>query len=142
MIDIVSKSKRSEMMAGIRSKNTKPEKLLRSHLHSLGFRYRLDAKIFNFRPDIVLPKHRTVIFVNGCFWHRHKNCKISTIPKSNVTFWEQKFKQNIMRDKKNFEILLKNDWSGIVVWECAIRNGKAFDINYWEILGRGIVEIQ
>ena len=142
MIDIVSKSKRSEMMAGIKSRNTKPEKLLRSHLHSLGFRYRLNTKIFNFRPDVVLMKYRTAIFVNGCFWHRHENCKIATKPKSNVNFWEKKFERNVIRDKNNLEVLIGNGWSGIVVWECAIRSGKAFDIDYWEILGRGIVEVQ
>ena len=141
MIDIVSRTKRSEMMSGIKSRNTRPEKLLRSHLHSLGLRYRLNTKIFNFRTDVVLRKHRTAIFVHGCFWHRHKNCKIATVPKSNTDFWEKKFKQNVNRDKKNLEILMASNWSAIIVWECAIRNGEAFDVDYRQILGQGIVEI-
>ena len=121
-MDIVSKEKRSEMMTGIKSRNTKPEILVRKTLFALGFRYRLDRKVLGIKPDVVLKKWNTCIFVHGCFWHRHNNCKLASVPKSNLNFWEKKFKGNVLRDKKAIDILQKNNWKVGIIWECAIRN--------------------
>lgn len=122
MIDIVDKKTRSEMMLGIRSKNTVPEILVRKYLFSLGFRYRIHYKKLTGRPDIVLPKYRVVIFVHGCFWHRHKNCKLGYVPKSNVEFWQSKFKKNIQRDELQINFLISGGWRVIVIWECGLRS--------------------
>ena len=120
-MDTVSPEKRSETMSKIRSKNTKPELVVRHHLHSLGFRYRIHSSKLPGHPDIVLPKWHTVIFINGCFWHRHEGCKVATMPKSNVEFWEKKFKRNVERDKKEQAALKEAGWHVIVVWECEIK---------------------
>ena len=98
--DIFSEQHRSYVMSRVASKDTKPEKIVRSFLHRSGFRFRLHASSLQGKPDIVLPKHKTVIFVHGCFWHRHKNCKKATTPQSRKDFWKEKFKKNILRDKK------------------------------------------
>jgi len=105
-------------MSRIRSKDTRPEKTVRSLLHSMGYRFRINRTDLPGKPDIVLPKHQTVIFVHGCFWHRHKNCKRCTIPKTRTEFWLQKFEKNVLRDKKNQKVLRKLGWRIIVVWEC------------------------
>ena len=102
-MDTISPEKRSEVMSHIRSKDTKPEMVVRRHLHALGFRYRLHSSKLPGHPDIVLPKWHTVIFVNGCFWHRHEGCKTATMPKSNIEFWTAKFERNVARDKKEHE---------------------------------------
>jgi DNA mismatch endonuclease (patch repair protein) len=121
MIDVVDKSTRSRMMAGIKGKNTKPEITLRHGLHRLGFRYRLHASGLPGRPDIVLPRHRAAIQVQGCFWHRHENCSFATMPASNTAFWNTKFGETIERDQRNHDALRKLDWRVAVVWECSIR---------------------
>ncbi len=121
-MDIVSKDKRSEMMSGIKSRNTKPEIFIRKTLFALGFRYRLDSKVLGIKPDIVLRKWSTCIFIHGCFWHRHNNCKLASVPKSNLNFWKQKFDANVSRDKKASDILQENNWQVGIIWECAIRN--------------------
>ena len=125
MSDRISVEKRSWNMSQIRSKDTKPEKKVRSWLFSHGFRYRKNDKRLPGSPDIVLPKYKTVIFVHGCFFHRH-GCKNSTIPKTNVDFWKTKFSHNIERDKKNVRELEKLGWSVITIWECELKN-KSFD---------------
>ena len=107
-------------MATIKSKNTKPEIAVRRLLHSLGYRFRLHRKDLPGSPDIVLPKYKTVIFVHGCFWHRHVNCKFATTPKTREEFWENKFKQNEERDKNNFKELKNLNWKVLVLWECEI----------------------
>ena len=107
-------------MAAIKSKDTKPEIAVRKLLHSLGYRFRLHRKDLPGSPDIVLPKYKTVIFVHGCFWHRHKNCKYATSPKTREEFWENKFKQNVERDKNNFKELKNLNWKVLVLWECEI----------------------
>lgn len=117
MTDIVSPAKRSQMMSGIRGKNTKPELLVRSYLHRKGLRYRLHAKLPG-KPDLVFPKHRTVVFVHGCFWHRHQDCKYATIPKSNAEFWQTKFVANVKRDALVQEQLTALGWRVLVVWGC------------------------
>ena len=120
-MDTISKEKRSEVMSHIRSKDTKPEMVVRRHLHALGFRYRLHSPKLPGHPDIVLPKWRTVIFVNGCFWHRHEGCKTATMPKSNVEFWKAKFDRNVARDKKEHATLEVAGWHVIVLWECEVK---------------------
>ncbi len=118
MADIVSREKRSQMMSGIRSKDTKPEKLVRSQLHRAGYRFRLHDKRLPGKPDIILPKYKTVIFVHGCFWHRHPGCKYAYIPKSRTDFWQKKFADNVERDINVKEKLEKLGWRVMVVWEC------------------------
>ena len=117
-MDIVSSARRSCMMAGIRSRNTKPERVLRTILHAQGFRYRLGTKILNIEPDIVLPKYHTAIFVHGCFWHRHSNCQYATTPKSNSEKWQDKFTANIERDSRSTKALIEAGWRVVVIWEC------------------------
>ena len=119
---------RSKNMAAIRSKNTKPEIKVRKVLHSMGYRFRLHSKDLPGSPDIVLPKYKTVIFVHGCFWHRHENCKYASTPKTRQEFWEAKFRENINRDKLNQENLSSKGWKIIIVWECEIKD-KDFDLN-------------
>jgi len=117
MTDRFAKKKRSEIMSKIKSKDTKPEKTVRKLLHGLGFRYRLHVSDLPGKPDIVLPKFKTVIFVNGCFWHGHK-CRRGHTPLSNLDYWEPKVKRNIERDKKNKAKLRRLGWRVITVWEC------------------------
>ena len=119
---------RSRNMSAIKSKNTKPEIKVRKILHSMGYRFRLHSKGLPGSPDIVLPKYKTVIFVHGCFWHRHENCKYASTPKTRQEFWEAKFRENINRDKLNQENLSSKGWKIIVVWECEI-NDKDFDLS-------------
>lgn len=109
-------------MSLIRGKDTKPELTVRKFLHSLGFRYTLHRRDLPGKPDIVLPKWKTVIFVNGCYWHRHAGCSMASTPKTNVDFWEEKFKANVERDIKNYEALKTAGWKVIIVWECEVRN--------------------
>ena len=113
---------RSRNMSAIKSKNTKPEIAVRKLLHSMGYRFRLHRKDLPGSPDIVLPKYKTVIFVHGCFWHRHKNCKYASTPKTRQEFWEAKFRENINRDKLNQENLSSKGWKIIIVWECETKN--------------------
>jgi len=112
------------MMSRIRSKNTKPEILVRKWLHKQGFRFRLHQKDLPGKPDIVLPKYRTVIFVHGCFWHRHPGCKRTTTPSTNTEFWEEKFRKNVDRDVRNRETLEALGWKVIVVWECEVKDSE------------------
>lgn len=120
-MDVVDAAKRSLMMAGIRSKNTSPEMIVRKFLHAHGFRYRLHSNRLPGRPDLVLPKYKVAIFVHGCFWHRHQFCKYSTNPATNVEKWKLKFQTNIDRDKRNVADLVLSGWRVIVVWECDLR---------------------
>ena len=113
---------RSRNMSAIKSKNTKPEIAVRKLLHSMGYRFRLHRKDLPGSPDIVLPKYKTVIFVHGCFWHRHQNCKYASTPKTRQEFWEAKFRENINRDKLNQENLSSKGWKIIIVWECETKN--------------------
>ena len=119
---------RSRNMSAIKSKNTKPEIIVRKLLHSKGYRFRLHKKDLPGSPDIVLPKYKTAIFVHGCFWHRHQNCKYASTPKTRQEFWEAKFRENINRDKKHQENLSSMGWKIIIVWECEIKD-KYFDLH-------------
>lgn len=111
---------RSQNMAKIKSKNTKPEMYLRKLLYSLGIRYRVNYSELEGRPDIYISKYKTAIFVNGCFWHRHENCQLASKPKTNTEFWENKFKKNIERDRRNYSALSKFGIKVIIVWQCEI----------------------
>ena len=121
MADIVDQQTRSRMMAGIRGKNTKPELALRRALHARGFRFRLHSKNVCGRPDLVLPKYRAVVFVHGCFWHRHEGCRYTTTPSTRQEFWRAKFTANVARDATVRGKLLKDGWRVATVWECALR---------------------
>ena len=116
--DRISKEHRSWNMSRIRSKNTEPELKVRSLLHRMGYRFRLHNKNLPGKPDIVLSKYRTVIFVHGCFWHRHTDCKFAYTPKSKVEFWEAKFKRNIERHEEVTKQLEKLGWKVLTIWEC------------------------
>lgn len=122
MVDRLSKEHRSWNMSRIKSRDTKPEMIVRSTLHGLGFRFRLHCRDLPGCPDIVLPKHNTVIFVHGCFWHRHEGCKFAYTPKSRVAFWNEKFEKNKLRDKLSLKKLDQLGLHVIVVWECETEN--------------------
>lgn len=117
MIDIVDRATRSRMMSGIRARDTKPELKVRSYLHRAGLRFRLHAPLPG-RPDIVLSKFNAVVFVHGCFWHRHAGCKYTTVPSSNPEFWRAKFDANVERDKRVTIKLQEDGWRVFVVWAC------------------------
>lgn len=119
-MDIWSKPERSEVMSRIRGKNTKPVMILRSQLFKQGFRFRVHQKDLPGKPDIVLPKYRTVIFVHGCFWHYHKDCREGRIPSTNSKFWTEKLQRNISKDEANIKALRKDKWKVQVIWECDI----------------------
>ena len=121
-MDHLTKKRRSWNMSRIRNKNTKPEIAVRSFLHRNGFRFRLHSRNLPGTPDIILPKYRTVIFVHGCYWHRHRGCKDATMPKSNTEFWEKKFSGTVIRDSQKKDSLIELGWSVIVIWECEIKN--------------------
>lgn len=122
MMDRISKEHRSWNMSRIRGRDTKPERVVRSLLHRIGYRFRLHRKDLPGRPDIVLPKYRTVIFVHGCFWHRHPNCPLAYTPRSRVAFWRSKFAANVHRDRRTSRALRQLGWSVVTVWECHLRN--------------------
>lgn len=121
-MDIWNKNKRSEVMSKIRSKDTKPERILRSRLFKLGYRFRLNKKGLPGKPDIVLPKYKVVIFVHGCFWHYHQLCPEGRIPSTNTPFWQAKLTKNTDRDERNVKALTDIGWDVIVVWECELKN--------------------
>jgi DNA mismatch endonuclease (patch repair protein) len=136
MIDIVSPDKRSEMMSGIRTKNTNPEIIVRKILFSTGLRFRLHRRDLPGVPDIVLPRHRVAIFVHGCFWHMHTGCRLAKMPQSNASFWKKKLEGNRERDQKNVHQLVDLGWRVLVVWECSTKNDTllrklADDMNAW-----------
>ncbi len=123
-MDVHSKEVRSYNMSRIKGKDTKPEETVRKYLFSQGFRYRKNDKKLPGTPDIVLPKHKTVIFVNGCFWHGHEGCKYFVWPKNNAEFWHKKIRDNILRDQRKVQALDLLGWKVIVVWECKIKSDK------------------
>jgi DNA mismatch endonuclease, patch repair protein len=120
LVDSLTSERRSWNMGRVRNKDTKPELTVRSILHRNGFRFRLHKKDLPGHPDIVLAKYSTVVFVHGCFWHRHENCTDATIPKSNTDFWIEKLTKNVKRDYINQTLLRNLGWKIIVVWECEI----------------------
>ena len=121
MTDVHSKETRSYNMSRIKGKDTKPELLVRRFLHKNGFRYRIHVKNLPGKPDIVLPKYRTVIFVQGCFWHGHEGCKYYVIPKTRTEWWSDKINGNITKDKSARELLIAQGWKVIEIWECGLK---------------------
>lgn len=117
MTDMVSKVRRSQIMARIKAQDTSPEIIVRSMLHRMGYRFRLHVKKLPGKPDIVMSKHKLVVFVNGCFWHGH-NCSDGHRPKSNIKYWSQKLDRNADRDKKTKRLLRKNGWRVATIWSC------------------------
>jgi DNA mismatch endonuclease (patch repair protein) len=122
MTDVFSKEKRSWIMSRVKGCDTKPERLIRSLVHRMGFRFRVHRRALPGNPDIVLPRHRKVIFVHGCFWHGHKRCPRSKRPTTNKSFWERKLDGNIERDKRFRTELQRMGWKVLVVWQCETRN--------------------
>ncbi len=111
-------------MSHISGKNTKPEIIIRKLIHQLGYRFRLHKKDLPGKPDIVFPKYHKVIFVNGCFWHHHKNCSRSTLPSTNKKFWKEKIEGNVKKDKRNYRQLRRLGWGYLVIWQCQIKKSK------------------
>lgn len=121
MSDVHSKEVRSYNMSCVRNKDTGPEQIVRRYLFSRGFRYRKNYKVLPGHPDIVLPKYKTCIFINGCFWHKHERCRYFVWPKSNSEFWHKKIEENAKRDKLNHQQLETLGWKVIVIWECELK---------------------
>jgi len=121
MADVHTKEQRSYNMSQIKGKNTKPEMLVRRFLHSNGFRYKLHDKSLPGKPDIVLPKYKTIVFVHGCFWHGHDNCKYYVIPKTRTAWWLNKINANKLKDKHSIDLLNNNNWQVIQIWECDLK---------------------
>ncbi|MBP1146746.1 DNA mismatch endonuclease (patch repair protein) [Pseudomonas sp. PvP027] len=128
MTDFLSPKERSERMARIKGSNTRPEIALRKILHSLGLRYRLNGTGLPGKPDLVFPRYKSVVFVHGCFWHRHSNCSIATTPKSNTAFWVEKFEKNVARDIRMTSVLEASGWKVFIVWECEVNSTKKANI--------------
>src|SRR5690606_29177089 len=120
--DVVDAATRSRMMSGIRGQNTRPEMVVRRYLHRQGFRYRIHDRRLPGRPDIVLPRFRTVVEVRGCVWHRHGRCRFATMPQTNVQLWQSKFDANVARDVRNVAALEAAGWRVIVIWECEVES--------------------
>lgn len=123
MPDIMTKAERSERMSRVKNKNSKPELRVRSLLHRLGYRFRLHNSKLPGKPDIVLGRHKKVIFVHGCYWHRHGVCRPLSIPGSDPAFWSRKFADNVDRDRRNLKDLNDLGWAVLTVWECETRDG-------------------
>jgi DNA mismatch endonuclease (patch repair protein) len=122
LADIFTKQKRSRIMSKITGKETKPEILVRKYLFANGFRYRKNAKELPGKPDIVLPKFKTVIFVHGCFWHGHKGCNKSALPSTNTKFWKEKISKTVERDKTKARKLLQAGWNVLTIWQCELQS--------------------
>lgn len=129
-MDRLTKEHRSWNMSRIKGRNTKPEVCVRSVLHQMGYRFRLHRKDLPGKPDIVLPKYQTVVFVHGCFWHRHPGCQYAYTPKSRVRFWTMKFKRNVERHTEVEEQLTQLGWRVVVVWECETKDVDSL----WQLL--------
>ena len=124
MSDILTPTQRHKCMSRIHSKATKPEMVVRRWLWAHGYRYRLNVKSVPGKPDIVMRKYRTAIFVNGCFWHGHEGCSMFVMPKSNTDFWQNKIKNNRERDQRNYRLLAEAGWQVIVIWQCNLTKEK------------------
>ena len=135
MTDVHDKATRSYNMSRIKNKNNKPEILVRKFLFSNGFRYRLNDKRFPGKPDIVLPRYKTVIFVNGCFWHGHENCKYFKLPATRSDWWKEKIDKNKDNDLKNHLQLITAGYRVIIIWECEIKNKSFYTTIIDEIRG-------
>jgi DNA mismatch endonuclease (patch repair protein) len=134
MVDIVDPATRSRMMGAIGPVHTRPEILVRSYLHRTGLRFRLHAKGLVGRPDVVIPKYRALVFIHGCFWHRHQGCPFATTPRTRYEFWQDKFRQNVSRDHRVAETLREMGWRVFTVWECEVENEEVLDRLYFSIV--------
>lgn len=121
IMDNHSKEIRSYNMSRIRSTGSKPEEIVRKYLFSKGLRYRKNVNVLPGKPDIVLPKYRTIVFVNGCFWHGHSNCKYFVMPKSNTEYWQNKISKRIMKDTETYDKLTEMGWNVLIIWECQLK---------------------
>ena len=121
MADVHDEKTRSYNMSRIKGSNTKPESIVRKYLFSHGYRYRKNDKRYPGTPDIVLPKYKTVVFVNGCFWHKHDGCRYFVWPQNNAEFWKEKIESNVARDQRDYRLLREAGWRVIVIWECELR---------------------
>lgn len=137
-MDIVDRSTRSRMMSAIRGRNTSPEISVRKWLHAHGYRFRLHRADLPGKPDIVLPRLRTCIFVHGCFWHRHPGCRFATVPKTRPEFWHQKFQANVARDERAVKALEAEGWRVLIVWECELKEPQQL----WQALDQQLAEIR
>ncbi len=124
MVDRISEEKRSWNMSQIKGSNTKPEIAVRSFLHRQGLRFRVNDKKLPGKPDIVLKKYRTIVFVDGCFWHRHTGCRFAYTPKSRIEFWTEKFKSNVKRDRKVNTMLKEQSWNVVRIWQCETKTSE------------------
>ena len=136
MTDIVNAANRSEIMSRIKGRNTTPELVVRRIAHGLGFRFRLHRRDLPGSPDMVFPQYRTVVFVHGCFWHRHDGCRYAYRPKSRIQFWRKKFEENVARDARNEMALRDLGWRVLVIWECETRDYGAVRARLLAHLGR------
>lgn len=134
-MDVVSPARRSAMMAGIRGRNTKPEMIVRKAAHRLGYRFRLHRRDLPGSPDLVFPGRKKIVFVHGCFWHRHEGCRFAYKPKSNVEFWESKLRKNIERDSRVKGELKCMAWDVLVIWECETVDSDLVDARLRGLLG-------
>ena len=134
MADVVDSATRSRMMAGIGSRDTLPELLVRRYLHASGLRFCVHDKSLPGRPDIVLKRHQVVIFVHGCFWHRHPGCRFATTPQTRADFWASKFEANVARDARNVTAVEAAGWTALTVWECETKSEDALDLIFWRVV--------
>jgi len=138
MTDIVSASLRSRMMAGIKGRDTAPEWIVRRYLHAAGLRFRIHMRTLPGTPDLVFPRHRAVILVHGCFWHRHIGCRFATFPGTRTEFWRTKFDRNAERDRHNEAALRSAGWTVITAWECEVRSEEFLDQLFWRVVASGL----
>lgn len=134
LTDVVNQSTRSRMMAGIKGSNTQPELLVRRYLHATGLRFRLHDRRLPGRPDIVLPRYRTVVLIHGCFWHRHPDCRYATTPATRADFWASKFSSNVQRDQRVAAALVSLGWKVLTFWECETRDPANLDLLFFRIV--------
>lgn len=127
MTDIVDSKQRSRMMSNIKGRDTQPEITVRQIAHRLGFRFRLYRNDLPGRPDLVFPRYRAVVFVHGCFWHRHRGCRYAYSPKTRVRFWTEKFRGNVERDRRNVNMLRQLGWRVLIIWECETRSSECVE---------------
>ena len=137
MVDTVDAATRSRMMSAIRGRDTAPERAVRKYLHAAGLRFRLGGAGLPGRPDIVLPRYRVAVFVHGCYWHRHRGCRFTTTPSTNVDFWKAKFVRNVARDASNEDKLRALGWRPLVIWGCETSHAEALDELVRQILAYG-----
>lgn len=122
MADVFTRKERSRVMRAVKSANTTPERVVRSIVHRMGYRFSLHRKDLPGNPDVVLPRHHKVIFIHGCFWHQHPRCRAADRPASNTAYWNNKLDRNVVRDRKNLRALKAADWKTLVVWECQLKH--------------------